>query len=155
MQRAAAEARRAQKNGRARALKGGDAGVRRRQHRRGEQAAPAIQGDGSMHDAAALDRLKDLRPGAAGRDGGRPSRPRATRDSCTHLLDDGGSEGLVRMCACRGTAGVAHLSCLVKQAQLATEKDGSETESTDGEADRCRASSGTRAASASRSTTVC
>ena len=29
-------------------------------------------------------------------------------------------EGLVRMCACRGTGGYAHLSCLVRQAEMAT-----------------------------------
>ena len=28
------------------------------------------------------------------------------------------NEGLVRMCACRGTSGFAHLSCLVRQAQI-------------------------------------
>ena len=32
------------------------------------------------------------------------------------------NEGLVRMCACRGTSGFAHLSCLVRQAQILVEE---------------------------------
>jgi hypothetical protein len=51
--------------------------------------------------------------------------------TCYFCLDDGESEGLVRMCACRGTAGFAHLSCLVRQAQVATGKNGEDTDSTD------------------------
>ena len=37
-------------------------------------------------------------------------------------------DGLVRMCGCRGTAGFVHLSCLVRQAELAVE-DAEETNS--------------------------
>ena len=33
------------------------------------------------------------------------------------------NEGLVRMCACRGTAGFVHLSCLVRQAQSAKDDE--------------------------------
>ena len=33
------------------------------------------------------------------------------------------NEGLVRMCACRGTAGFVHLSCLVRQAQSAMDDE--------------------------------
>ena len=33
------------------------------------------------------------------------------------------NEGLVRGCACRGTAGVAHLSCLARQAEIAVDDD--------------------------------
>ena len=51
--------------------------------------------------------------------------------TCYFCLDDGESEGLVRLCACRGTAGFAHLSCLVRQAQVATGKNGEDTDSTD------------------------
>ena len=32
------------------------------------------------------------------------------------------NEGLVRICACRGTSGFAHLSCLVRQAQILVEE---------------------------------
>ncbi|CAH0369257.1 unnamed protein product [Pelagomonas calceolata] len=37
---------------------------------------------------------------------------------CTQALHWKTKEGLVRMCACRGTAGFAHLSCLAEQAKL-------------------------------------
>jgi tetratricopeptide (TPR) repeat protein len=37
---------------------------------------------------------------------------------CTQALHWKTKEGLVRMCACRGTAGFAHVSCLVEQAKL-------------------------------------
>ena len=38
--------------------------------------------------------------------------------TCYICLEDGSEEGLVRRCACRGAAGVAHLSCLAKQAKI-------------------------------------
>ncbi len=37
---------------------------------------------------------------------------------CTQALHWKTREGLVRGCACRGTAGVAHVSCLVEQAKI-------------------------------------
>ncbi len=37
---------------------------------------------------------------------------------CTQALHWKTKEGLVRMCACRGTAGFAHLSCLAEQAKI-------------------------------------
>ena len=37
---------------------------------------------------------------------------------CTQALHWKTKEGLVRMCACRGTAGFAHVSCLTEQAKL-------------------------------------
>ena len=37
---------------------------------------------------------------------------------CTQALHWKTKEGLVRMCSCRGTAGFAHVSCLVEQAQI-------------------------------------
>jgi hypothetical protein len=37
---------------------------------------------------------------------------------CTQALHWKTKEGLVRMCACRGTAGFAHVSCLAEQAKL-------------------------------------
>ena len=37
---------------------------------------------------------------------------------CTQALHWKTKEGLVRMCACRGTAGVAHVSCLMEQAKI-------------------------------------
>ena len=36
--------------------------------------------------------------------------------TCYFCLDDGECEGLVRGCACRGTSGFAHISCLARQA---------------------------------------
>ncbi len=38
--------------------------------------------------------------------------------TCYICLGDGSEDGLVRMCACRGAAGFAHLSCLVRQAEI-------------------------------------
>ena len=38
--------------------------------------------------------------------------------TCYICLDGDAEEGLVRMCACRGAAGFAHLSCLAKQAKV-------------------------------------
>jgi len=38
--------------------------------------------------------------------------------TCYICLDGDAEEGLVRGCACRGAAGCAHLSCLVRQAQV-------------------------------------
>ena len=37
---------------------------------------------------------------------------------CTQALHWKTKEGLVRMCACRGTAGLAHVSCLAEQAKI-------------------------------------
>jgi hypothetical protein len=37
---------------------------------------------------------------------------------CYICLEDGSEEGLVRMCACRGGAGFAHVSCLARQAKI-------------------------------------
>ena len=37
---------------------------------------------------------------------------------CTQTLHWKTEEGLVRMCACRGTAGFAHVSCLAEQAKI-------------------------------------
>jgi len=37
---------------------------------------------------------------------------------CTQALHWKTKEGLVRMCACRGTAGFAHVSCLAEQAEI-------------------------------------
>ena len=34
--------------------------------------------------------------------------------TCYVCLEDGSEEGLVRMCACRGASGFAHISCLAK-----------------------------------------
>ena len=38
--------------------------------------------------------------------------------TCYVCLEDGSEEGLVRMCACRGASGIAHLSCLARQAKI-------------------------------------
>merc|ERR1719343_90885 len=37
---------------------------------------------------------------------------------CTQALHWKTKEGLVRGCACRGTAGLAHVSCLAEQAKI-------------------------------------
>ena len=37
---------------------------------------------------------------------------------CTEAVHRRTGEGLVRMCACRGTAGFVHVSCLVEQAKV-------------------------------------
>ena len=42
--------------------------------------------------------------------------------TCYICLEDGSEEGLVRMCACRGAAGFAHVSCLAKQAKILVER---------------------------------
>ena len=43
--------------------------------------------------------------------------------TCYICLEDGSEEGLVRGCACRGASGVAHVSCLARQAaQVAAER---------------------------------
>ena len=42
--------------------------------------------------------------------------------TCYICLEDGSEEGLVRMCACRGAAGFAHISCLARQAEVAVER---------------------------------
>ena len=41
---------------------------------------------------------------------------------CFICMDGAAEEGLVRGCACRGAAGVAHVSCLARQAQVAVER---------------------------------
>ena len=41
--------------------------------------------------------------------------------TCYICLEDGSEEGLVRMCACRGAAGFAHVSCLARQAKILVE----------------------------------
>ena len=38
--------------------------------------------------------------------------------TCFICMDGAAEEGLVRGCACRGAAGVAHVSCLARQAQV-------------------------------------
>ena len=51
-----------------------------------------------------------------------------TKDQTCYICMEGAerrhtaNEGLVRMCACRGTSGFAHLSCLVRQAQILVEE---------------------------------
>ena len=51
---------------------------------------------------------------------------------CTQALHSKTKEGLVRMCACRGTAGFAHVSCLAEQAKIlyaeATENHSDDTQ---------------------------
>ena len=44
-----------------------------------------------------------------------------TKDQTCYICMDGATaeEGLVRMCACRGASGFAHVSCLARQAQVA------------------------------------
>jgi hypothetical protein len=42
--------------------------------------------------------------------------------SCFICMDGAAEEGLVRGCACRGAAGVAHVSCLARQAQVVAER---------------------------------
>ena len=46
---------------------------------------------------------------------------------CYICRTDGKKEGLVRGCACRGSMGAAHLSCLAQQARLANENDPAHT----------------------------
>ena len=41
---------------------------------------------------------------------------------CLEAVAPESNEGLVRGCACRGAAGVAHVSCLARQAQVAVER---------------------------------
>ena len=41
---------------------------------------------------------------------------------CTQAVHRHTKEGLVRMCACRGTAGFAHVSCLAEQAKILLEE---------------------------------
>ena len=43
--------------------------------------------------------------------------------TCYICLEGGSEEGLVRMCACRGGEGFAHVSCLARGAQVAVERD--------------------------------
>ena len=47
--------------------------------------------------------------------------------TCYICMDGAAEEGLVRMCACRGHSGVAHVSCLARQAQVSV-KQGLENE---------------------------
>jgi tetratricopeptide (TPR) repeat protein len=42
--------------------------------------------------------------------------------TCYICLEGGSEEGLVRMCACRGAAGFAHVSCLARQAKVLIEE---------------------------------
>ena len=42
--------------------------------------------------------------------------------TCYICLEDDSEEGLVRMCACRGAAGFAHVSCLARQAKILVEE---------------------------------
>ena len=42
--------------------------------------------------------------------------------TCFICMDGDDEEGLVRGCACRGATGVAHVSCLARQAQVAVER---------------------------------
>ena len=42
--------------------------------------------------------------------------------TCYICMDGTAEDGLVRGCACRGAAGVAHVSCLARQAQVAVER---------------------------------
>ena len=42
--------------------------------------------------------------------------------TCYICLEDGSEEGLVRMCACRGASGFAHISCLELQAKILVEE---------------------------------
>ena len=42
--------------------------------------------------------------------------------TCYICLEDGSEEGLVRMCACRGASGFAHVSCLARQARILVEE---------------------------------
>ena len=53
---------------------------------------------------------------------------------CYICRTDGTKDGLVRGCACRGSLGAAHLSCLTRQAVLANEYDPSHTGPWDGAA---------------------
>ena len=42
--------------------------------------------------------------------------------TCYICMDGAAEEGLVRACACRGHSGVAHVSCLVRQAQVSVQQ---------------------------------
>ena len=42
--------------------------------------------------------------------------------TCYICLEGGSEEGLVRMCACRGASGFAHVSCLARQARILVEE---------------------------------
>ena len=95
----------------------------------------AIKGDDSMVDATALDRLKLFNVQEQLAEAASTARETCAAETGNHTcyvcLDDGESEGLVRGCACRGTSGFAHLSCLVRQAKLATSKNNEKADSTD------------------------
>ena len=71
---------------------------------------------------------------------------------CTQALHWKTKEGLVRMCACRGTAGFAHVSCLAEQAKILVAE--AEENNLDDEARMRGGGGGTRAACASKSTTA-
>ena len=45
----------------------------------------------------------------------------AARGQTCYICLDGGDEGLVRRCSCRGKNGFVHVSCLVRAAQVAIE----------------------------------
>ena len=44
-----------------------------------------------------------------------------TAGQTCYICLDGGEEGLVRRCSCRGANGFVHVSCLVRAAQVAVE----------------------------------
>ena len=82
--------------------------------------------------------LARRRPRRAGGSPRAPRRPRAPAQAvavaveacaadtagqtCFICMDGPAEEGLVRMCACRGASGFAHVSCLAKDAQVAVER---------------------------------
>ena len=67
----------------------------------------------------AVQRKYEVRGGSDGRGGGVRGRHQGqTCYICTQALHWKTKEGLVRMCACRGTAGFAHASCLAEQAKI-------------------------------------
>ena len=57
---------------------------------------------------------------------------------CTQALHWKTKEGLVRMCACRGTAGFAHVSCLAEQAKLLNDEGEENNLSPEGRWERWR-----------------
>ena len=71
---------------------------------------------------------------------------------CTQALHWKTKEGLVRMCACRGTAGFARMSCLAEQAKILVGRGRGEQFGLQG--GMRGGSGGTRAACASNNTTA-
>ena len=72
---------------------------------------------------------------------------------CTQALHWKTKEGLVRRCACRGTAGFAHVSCLAEQAKILV-AEAEENNLGDKACRRGGIGGGTRAACASKNTTA-